>query len=91
MSSQADIKRLEDRIQQLSSEYHNEMYQTMDTKGNWMKSNDLLNNVINLSISLREIRMTKAQQQLEKAFTPRLKDMLETSINGEGSEETNTE
>ena len=32
--------------------------------------------------------MTKAQQQLEKAFTPRLKRMLQT---GEGSEETNTE
>ena len=27
-----DIERLEDRIQKLSSEYHNEMYQTMDRK-----------------------------------------------------------
>jgi hypothetical protein len=88
MPSSTDIERLEDRVQKLSSEYHNALYQTMDIKGNWMKSNDLLNNVINLSISLREMRMTKAQQQLEKAFTPRLKRMLQT---GEGSEETNTE
>ena len=75
-----DIERLEDRIQKLSSEYHNEMYQTMDRKGNWLKSNDLLNNVINLSISLREIRMDNAKQQLDKAFTPRLKTMLDKSL-----------
>jgi hypothetical protein len=78
-----DIERLEDRIQKLSSEYHNEMYQTMDTKGNWRKSNDLLNNVINLSISLREIRMDKAKKQLDKAFTPRLKTMLDKSLTKE--------
>ena len=86
-----DIKRLEDRIQQLSSEYHNEMYQTMDTKGNWTKSNDLLNNVINLSVSLRDMRMGKAKEQLEQAFTPRIKEMLEQSQNGESGEEKNTE
>ena len=55
MPSATDIERLEDRVQKLSSEYHNALYQTMDIKGNWMKSNDLLNNVINLSISLAQV------------------------------------
>lgn len=90
MSSQVDIERLEHRVQQLSSEYHNAMYQTMDTKGNWIKSNELLNNVINLSISLREMRMSEANKSLEKAFTPKIKEMLDNSINGDSGEEKNS-
>tara|TARA_E500000331_G_C17057317_1_gene626632 strand:+ start:405 stop:671 length:267 start_codon:yes stop_codon:yes gene_type:complete len=88
MPSNTDIDRLKEKLQRVSSEYHNAMYQTMDTKGNWTKSNDLLNDVINYSIILRDMKLNEAKKKLEKAFTPRLKKMLQT---GEGSEEKNTE
>ena len=78
-----DIEGLENKIQKLSSEYHNEIYNTMDTKGSWVKSNELLNNIINHAISLREMKMTRAKRQLDKAFTPRLKTMLAKSLEKE--------
>tara|TARA_R110002020_G_scaffold453209_1_gene667936 strand:+ start:3017 stop:3283 length:267 start_codon:yes stop_codon:yes gene_type:complete len=88
MPLHTDIERLEDKLQRVSSEYHNAMYNTMDTKGNWSNSNKLLNDVINYSIILRDMKLNEAKKKLEKAFTPRLKKMLQT---GEGSEKTNTE
>ena len=76
MPSNTDIDRLKEKLQRVSSEYHNAMYQTMDTKGNWTKSNDLLNDVINYSIILRDMKLNEAKKKLEKAFTPRLKSSI---------------
>jgi hypothetical protein len=88
MQSNTDIEKLKEKLQRVSSDYHNSIYQTMDTKGNWNKSNELLNDIINYSITLRELNLNEARKALEKAFTPRLKRMLQ---NGEGSEKKNTE
>ena len=87
MNNKEEIKSLEDKIYKLSSEYHNGLLHIIDKKsGVWNKSNKQLQDIIVLTSIYREMKLSEAKEQLEKAFTPRMKEMLEKTQTEENNE-----
>ena len=88
VSDKEEINSLEKKINKLSSEYHNGLLNIVDKKsGVWHKINKQLQDIIVLTSIYRGMRLNEAKSQLEKAFTPRIKDMLSKSQMREEDEE----
>tara|TARA_R100000005_G_C4974789_1_gene186548 strand:- start:380 stop:643 length:264 start_codon:yes stop_codon:yes gene_type:complete len=87
VSSEQTQEQLKDKISKTMCDYHNAIYQVCKEGGSWIRANDLLADVINLQVSYREMSLVSAKMALEKAFTPRLKRMLDKKLNGDNNEE----
>ena len=87
MSSEQTQEQLKEKVSKTMSNYHNAVYQVCKEGGSWIKANELLGDVINLQTSYREMSLVSAKMALEKAFTPRLKRMLDKKLNGDNNEE----
>jgi len=74
---------IEEKLNTAMNSYHNAIYQVCKEGGNWVDANNKLKEMLGLYNRYTDIAMVAAKEALEKAFTPRLRKMLEDKINEE--------
>ena len=77
MDKELTLKETKKRIEEKLCDYHNSVFAVcVREKDSWIESNKLLKQIIYLCMKEKDISMNVVKEQLDKAFTPRIKEML---------------